>query len=260
MQKISVEQTKKKVFDWTDQELSCAVEAYLHALRDELTATPYRLKDVITTLQETSLPNRSWRSVELRLQNISSVLYDLKYPLIPNCVPARNVGSGVKPRIIALLYGRGLLSFEVYVKTADRDVLEMRVSSLRKRNDLNFPMGSPAPESANKNVKTYVRDPAVKAWVLMISKGICEGCEAQAHFAGRDGLPYLEVHHVLPLSKRGSDKVTNAVALCPNCHMRCHHSIDRDEFKIHLYQSIRRLILEVPEPVVEKTDEFVDFD
>jgi 5-methylcytosine-specific restriction protein A len=62
-----------------------------------------------------------------------------------------------------------------------------------------------------------------------------------------DGYAYLEVHHVLPLASNGSDKTTNAVALCPNCHRRCHFSLDRDAFKLALYEKIGRLEIEVPE-------------
>lgn len=37
-----------------------------------------------------------------------------------------------------------------------------------------------------------------------------------------EGELYLEVHHVIPLSKNGYDKTTNAVALCPNCQKKSH--------------------------------------
>jgi len=56
----------------------------------------------------------------------------------------------------------------------------------------------------------------------------------------------------MPLSSYGSDTTANAVALCPNCHRRCHYSADRDEFKLTLYERIVRLAVEAPtfdEPV-----------
>ena len=40
--------------------------------------------------------------------------------------------------------------------------------------------------------------------------------------------PYLEVHHVIWLSRGGEDSTTNTVALCPNCHTRM-HILDRPE-------------------------------
>lgn len=260
MRNITGHRRGKKVRFWSDEELSSAVDVYLKALYDELGAIPYVLSDVITKLQKDALPSRSWRSVELRMKNISSVLYGLKFPFISDCPPAHNVGAGVKDRIVALLYGQGISTLEAYAKTSERDVLEGRVSTLRKLQALPLPHGSLSPKWEAKSIKSFVRDPAIKAWVLRASNGICEGCQSPAHFVGRDGLPYLEVHHVMPLSKHGSDRITNAVALCPNCHTRCHYSVDQDEFKLHLYQTIRRLTVEVPERVGEPTDEFLELD
>jgi len=40
--------------------------------------------------------------------------------------------------------------------------------------------------------------------------------------SGSKGKPYLETHHVVWLSKGGSDAVDNTVALCPNCHRKMH--------------------------------------
>ncbi|MCD8189512.1 MAG: HNH endonuclease [Clostridiales bacterium] len=39
---------------------------------------------------------------------------------------------------------------------------------------------------------------------------------------GKNGEPYLEVHHVVWLSRGGADSLDNTVALCPNCHARVH--------------------------------------
>lgn len=58
-------------------------------------------------------------------------------------------------------------------------------------------------------------------------------------------MPYLEVHHVLPLSKGGPDTPQNCVALCPNCHRAMHYSESKEELTLSLYQKIARL---------EKTD------
>ena len=72
----------------------------------------------------------------------------------------------------------------------------------------------------------FVRDPQVIAWVLQRAAGSCELCGEPAPFVRRDGAPFLEVHHVRPLADGGSDRVTNAAALCPNCHRRCHLAKD----------------------------------
>src|SRR5690606_5999612 len=76
--------------------------------------------------------------------------------------------------------------------------------------------------------KRYLRDPNVIAWVLIVANGRCEVCDITAPFVGMDGEPFLEVHHVRPLSEGGPDVTDNAVAACPNCHRRLHFSADRE--------------------------------
>nr|WP_256578679.1 HNH endonuclease [Pseudomonas sp. NS1(2017)] len=51
----------------------------------------------------------------------------------------------------------------------------------------------------------------------------------------------LEAHQTDHLAQKGSDRITNAVALCPNCHQRCHRSSDRNAFTEGLYARIGRL-------------------
>lgn len=260
MEDIGTHQLVKTSNAWSDDELERAVQVYLALLGQQLSGSPFLPNDAITKLHESALSHRTRRSVELRMKNISSVLYGLKFPLIPYWPPAHNVGTGVRDRIVALLYKEGISTYEPYAKTAKRDVLEERVTLLRKRETLPLPPGALSPKWETKNVKSFLRDPAVKAWVLKACSGICEGCKCQASFLGRDGFPYLEVHHVLPLSKNGSDRITNAVALCPNCHMRCHYSMDQDEFRLHLYETVGRLMIEVLETSTETTDVFVETD
>jgi 5-methylcytosine-specific restriction protein A len=56
-----------------------------------------------------------------------------------------------------------------------------------------------------------------------------------------DGTPYLEVHHVKWLALGGSDTVSNAVALCPNCHRLMHHGANAKELVRQLFQRVSRL-------------------
>ena len=52
--------------------------------------------------------------------------------------------------------------------------------------------------------------------------GVCQLCNKQAPFYSKNGEPYLECHHVIWIKKNGPDEVSNAVALCPNCHKKMH--------------------------------------
>jgi len=80
------------------------------------------------------------------------------------------------------------------------------------------------PAKIKATTDVFVRNADVVAEVLHRAKGTCEHCEKPAPFLRRkDGAPYLEVHHLKPLSEGGEDTVANAVALCPNCHRQKHH-------------------------------------
>lgn len=256
----SNEATTKSTNAWSDAELTSAVEAYLAMLNAELSGEEYSKAEVNRQLREGPLAGRTKASIEFRMQNISAALYELKLPHVAGYLPARNIGSAVKEKIIASLRQNGIDRLSAYVPTSDEHSLAEKVSTLRMRRLGKTPPGSSKPALVTSTTTTYVRDPAVKAWVLQAAGGVCEGCNCAAPFQGQDGLPYLEVHHVTPLSSHGSDTTTNAAALCPNCHRRCHFSKDRDEFKLELYQKIPRLILEVPEPLSAETDVFIDFD
>jgi 5-methylcytosine-specific restriction protein A len=243
---------------WDDEELMSAVQAYLGMLRLELKGEWYSKAEVNRQLRDGPLAIRTKASVEFRMQNISAALYELKMPYIAGYLPARNIGSAVKEKMVELLRLNDIEFLTAYVPTPDANDLSAKVSLLRKQAYLKLPPGSKHPQLAVRTTSSYVRDPAVKAWVLEAARGTCEGCDSPAPFSGNDGLPYLEVHHVMPLASHGSDTTTNAVGLCPNCHRRCHYSNDSDEFKLRLYEKIPRLQLEVPEPIDAGTYESID--
>ncbi|MGQ0812380.1 MAG: HNH endonuclease [Nitrospiraceae bacterium] len=69
----------------------------------------------------------------------------------------------------------------------------------------------------------FVRNPDVVAEVLARAKGKCAQCGRPAPFTrASDGSPYLEIHHRVRLVDGGDDTVSNALALCPNCHRQRH--------------------------------------
>lgn len=245
--------------DWTDEELAASVRAYVAMLRSELAGEPINKAEVNRQLRETALSARTKSAVEFRMQNISSTLFDLRLPHIAGYRPARNVGSSVKLRIEDMLQANGLDTLTMYQRTADDGELAHKVATLLRQPGIGAaPAGSAKPAQVMTQSLRYVRDPAVKAWVLKVADGICEGCDMPAPFTGSDGFPYLEVHHVMPLASHGSDKTSNCAALCPNCHRRCHLSLDRDEFRLTLYEKIGRLVLEVSDGERDDTAVYID--
>lgn len=85
---------------------------------------------------------------------------------------------------------------------------------------------SPKPKQVQVISKAYIRNADVIAEVLHRASGICEECGRDAPFTRASNLtPYLEVHHIIPLSENGEDTVANAIALCPNCHREAHFGV-----------------------------------
>lgn len=148
-------------------------------------------------------------------------------------IPGVNSAEFWKP----IIYGDTSVFFE---PTYDERILNKRVSRLINI-PLDEPKGSKTPGTLERVQKVYIRDPAVKAWVLQKSKGICERCGENAPFLINDDTPYLEVHHVIPLSLSGADTISNCVALCPNCHRALHYSQNSKELIEALYINIKRL-------------------
>jgi 5-methylcytosine-specific restriction protein A len=80
----------------------------------------------------------------------------------------------------------------------------------------------------------YPRDAKVRAAVVKRANGSCErsGCGARRDFAG-----FLDVHHILGVGT--SDRPSNCVALCPNCHREAHFAPDRDTINAALHDYAR---------------------
>ena len=125
--------------------------------------------------------------------------------------------------------------------TSDPRALEERARNLGAR--MNFPVipSHEAPTTVSATNTRFVRSPSVVAWVRQAASGNCEACGCEAPFQS-GGEPFLEVHHVVPLGEGGWDHIDNAVAICPNCHRRCHYSDDRESLRESLYSKINRLV------------------
>lgn len=115
--------------------------------------------------------------------------------------------------------------------TVDREELAKKVKAVMVRPEMlvTKPAGQKQPVAQIVAVTQYMRDPRVVAYVLRRADGVCEACECPAPFIRVDGSPYLEAHHILPLSEGGPDTVENCAALCPNCHRAMHSAEDKAE-------------------------------
>ena len=97
--------------------------------------------------------------------------------------------------------------------------------------------GKPAQRESKRS--DFVRNPYVVAAALLRASGKCEmpGCGREL-FETDGGSPYLEVHHVVPLSESGDDALNNVAALCPHCHREQHSGRRRKEIRRVLQEYI----------------------
>ena len=96
------------------------------------------------------------------------------------------------------------------------------------------PQGNKKPKKHTTTSEQYERDPRVVAYAEERANGNCELCGKPAPFATEKGRPFLEVHHIIPLSEGGEDTTENVAALCPNCHRMCHYGTNTVELKVKL--------------------------
>lgn len=213
---------------WGDDELAASVEAYLEMRSLAIARTPFIKKAYYEDLSKRF--GRSPNAYEFRMQNISAVLLSQGRYWVPGLAPARNVGSNVFAKIIEILLAAEGKAYDSIIQPSST------ASTLK-------PLGEQKPEYRTTEVTRFVRNQQVRDWVLQNARGVCESCDSPAPFLSLAG-PFLEVHHLLRLADGGSDTITNALALCPNCHRRLHYAINAPDEIAAIYRKLPRLLQE----------------
>ena len=218
---------------WTGEELKAAVESYVEMQRNERAGHLFTKKKYLRNLAQKF--GRTEKAFELQMQNISYVLSLMGRGWLTGLKPAISVDPGVAAQIEKLfdqIEGQ---------RRAPIVAFEIAAREQARQKNLLKPHGGHTPKSRRIAVTHFQRDAAVKAWVLQQAGGVCESCEKPAPFNGVDGLPYLELHYVRQLAEGGPDMVSNAVALCPNCHSEIHHGANTPALVAWLYDNVGRL-------------------
>lgn len=87
--------------------------------------------------------------------------------------------------------------------------------------------------------RLYERDPLISAIARKRAAFRCEAPNCQTPtFPHRDGMPFVEVHHIEMLSAGGDDTPENVVCLCPNHHREAHFG-GRADALAALFREIR---------------------
>ena len=105
--------------------------------------------------------------------------------------------------------------FDLQVQRSSSDTASARAARLATAD--------PMPKKVQMSTYVFIRNYDVVAQTRANAAGKCQGCGSLAPFIGRNGQPFLEVHHRVKLADGGPDTVKNAIALCPNCHRKSHY-------------------------------------
>lgn len=108
------------------------------------------------------------------------------------------------------------------------------------------------------NVIKRKRSSDVAAYTRNRAQGICDLCGSNAPFIDKNGLPFLESHHLITLSEGGPDAIFNTVALCPNCHRKMHMIGDIEDKNFLKMVIYKYLLTEEEKDIIEKFEKLFD--
>ncbi len=111
-------------------------------------------------------------------------------------------------------------------------------------NTDEYGYGEDIPQKKDVVTSVFKRSAEVVNQAKAFAKGVCQLCGNSAPFIDKENKPYLEVHHIVWLSRGGADTISNAIALCPNCHSKMHVVDDPREVSF-LMQKAKSFVEEV---------------
>jgi len=100
--------------------------------------------------------------------------------------------------------------------------------------------GPDNPEVAIRSVRTFSRDPTIRAAVRARASGRCELC-GELGFRQDDGTNYVETHHIIALADNGRDMLSNIIALCPRHHREAHYGLERKNLEREMIKKVTLL-------------------
>ena len=151
------------------------------------------------------------------------------------------VGLAMELAGMPVMWGSVRLTSDNLQRQLGKDLPDIEVASFqpRRHRRIGLGLGDPSADEVNWSealvetasgapskvveVLRYLRSALVRQEAERRAKGACGDCGYPAPFLTPAGRPFLEVHHILPLSRGGLDVIENVIALCPNCHRRRHH-------------------------------------
>jgi 5-methylcytosine-specific restriction endonuclease McrA len=138
-------------------------------------------------------------------------------------------------------------SGRAYEYVAQGEQPEERFNSFEELRKRVYNVDAKPVAAIRRETWQHERSLLLKSYAMFRSAGICEGCRESAPFVRRNGEPYLEVHHIVPVASGGQDHPLNVAAICPNCHARVTHGADADAYNQQIKRNIEAVETELPD-------------
>lgn len=165
-----------------------------------------------------------WLSV-ISESNASFIKYAINNThILPQMVGAHSVGAvEYLSEVTGISLNNPSFTFKAITENEESILKRLKNVSDKKLNEL-AKTHNPQPNKTETSISVYIRNPYVVEQAKRIANGLCQDCGKIAPFFTKaTNEPFLEVHHIVPLSQGGEDAIGNVVALCPNCHRKRHY-------------------------------------
>ena len=128
--------------------------------------------------------------------------------------------------------------FDIRILLDDQDAIDITTNDITKEVVESIVYEPKIKQEKVINEKSaYARNPEIAKKCIVLSNYKCNLDENHESFITKKGKPYMEAHHLIPISYQdyfeySLDVEANIISLCPNCHRKLHYGIDiKDELE-----------------------------
>jgi predicted HNH restriction endonuclease len=205
-----------------DEKISTELLKHLLLKEPEISSSPKSLGKLL--LSSNNLLKLINKRKHLRL-NILCRHFDMSVKNISVLFKKENIFIDLKP------YTK--IDCKLLKELVDKENNQKIIRPNRNLKELEEKIKSNEENTYTKSVvlNQFIRSEQIRQYAKLRANGICELCENPAPFIDKFGNPFLETHHIIYLSKGGTDTIDNVSAICPNCHRKIHNLNVKEDVK-----------------------------